>query len=169
MSEVAVDSYEEGIFQAWVGELQGEMFFDAMAQSTVGVDRGRRGRRGRREKWETLAELERVTGRRMAKLLEAKDIELAAPAPSGQLLDALVAYTKMPYAEAVSAMRPILLPAIDRFEALLTQAPAADRQAVQFLVDHERAILSFVELEEAGQTDASLDAARALIHQSAAQ
>ena len=172
MSEVAVDSYEEGIFQAWVGELQGEMFFDAMAQSTVGVDReqrGRRGRRGGREKWETLAELERVTGRRMAKLLEAKDIELAAPAPSGQLLDALAAYTKMPYAEAVSAMRPILLPAIDRFEALLTQAPAADRQAVQFLVDHERAILSFVELEEAGETDASLDAARALIHQSAAQ
>ena len=166
MSEVAVDSYEEGIFQAWVGELQGEMFFDAMAQSTVGVDLGRR---GRREKWETLAELERVTGRRMAKLLEAKDIELAAPAPSGQLLDALAAYTKMPYAEAVSAMRPILLPAIDRFEALLTQAPAADRQAVQFLVDHERAILSFVELEEAGETDASLDAARALIHQSAAQ
>ena len=166
MSEVAVDSYEEGIFQAWIGELQGEMFFDAMAQSTVGVDREQR---GRREKWETLAELERVTGRRMAKLLEAKGIEPAAPAPSGQLLDALAAYTKMPYAEAVSAMRPILLPAIDRFEALLTQAPAADRQAVQFLVDHERAILSFVELEEAGETDASLDAARALIHQSAAQ
>ena len=165
MSEAA-DSYEEGIFQAWIGELQGEMFFDAMAQSTVGVDREQR---SRREKWETLAELERVTGRRMAKLLEAKDIELAAPAPSGQLLDALAAYTKMPFAEAVSAMRPILLPAIDRFEALLTQAPAADRQAVQFLVDHERAILSFVELEEAGETDASLDAARALIHQSAAQ
>ena len=163
MSEAAADSYEEGIFQAWIGELQGEMFFDAMAQSTVGVDRGRR------EKWETLAELERVTGRRMAKLLEAKGIEPAAPAPSGQLLDALAAYTKMPFAEAVSAMRPILLPAIDRFEALLTQAPAADRQAVQFLVDHERAILSFVELEEAGETDASLDAARALIHQSAAQ
>ena len=169
MSKAAADSYEEGIFQAWIGELQGEMFFDAMAQSTVGVDREQRGRRGRREKWETLAELERVTGRRMAKLLEAKDIELAAPAPSGQLLDALAAYTKMPYAEAVSAMRPILLPAIDRFEALLTQAPAADRQAMQFLVDHERAILSFVELEEAGETDASLDAARALIRQSAAQ
>ena len=166
MSEVAVDSYEEGIFQAWVGELQGKMFFDAMAQSTVGVDREQR---GRREKWETLAELERVTGRRVAKLLEAKGIELAAPAPSGQLLDALAAYTKMPFAEAVSAMRPILLPAIDRFEALLTQAPAADRQAVQFLVDHERAILSFVELEEAGQTEASLNAASALIRQSAAQ
>ena len=166
MSEAAADSYEEGIFQAWIGELQGEMFFDAMAQSTVGVDREQR---GQREKWETLAELERVTGRRMAKLLETKDIELAAPAPSGQLLDALAAYTKMPFAEAVSAMRPILLPAIDRFEALLTQAPAADRQAVQFLVDHERAILSFVELEEAGQTEASLDAASALIRQSAAQ
>ena len=162
MSEAADVSYEDGIFQAWVGELQGEMFFDGMAQSTGRADDKQR------QNWQTLAELERVTGRRMAALLEAKNIELAAPESPRQLLDALAAYAKMPYVEAVSAMRPILLPAIDRFEALLAQAPATDRQAVQFLVDHERAILSFVELEEAGETDASLDAARALIQQSAA-
>lgn len=45
----------------------------------------------------------------------------------------------MPFAKAVSAMRPILTTAIARFEALLAQAPAAEQEAVRFLVDHEQA------------------------------
>ena len=154
MSEATAVSYEDGVYRAWVGELQGEMFFTKMAQ--VAADE-------QREKWQTLATLERVTGQCMAEVLKARDVALAAPELSGQLLDAVEAYAKMPYAEAVAAMRPVLLPAIDRFEALLAQAPESDRDAMQFLVDHERAILSFVELEEAHQPDASLDAARALI------
>ena len=154
MNETA-GSYEDGIYQAWEGELQGEMFFQRKAQAAVD---------DHRRKWEELAELERVTGQRMAALLEAKEVELAAPEMSAQLLAFAEAFAQMPHAEAIAALRPILVAAIDRFEALLAQAPEADRQAVQFLVDHERALLNFVELEEAGQTDASLDAARALIH-----
>ena len=153
MTEMAC-SYQDGIFQAWAGELQGEMFFERRAQGAADEHR---------EKWEELAELERVTGRRMAALLEAKQVELAAPEMSGQLLAFAQAFAQMPHAEAMASLRPILVAAVERFEALLAQAPEADRQAVQFLVDHERALLNFVELEEAGQTDASLDATRALI------
>ena len=154
MNETA-GSYEDGIYQAWEGELQGEMFFQRKAQAAAD---------DHRRKWEELAELERVTGQRMAALLAAKEVELAAPEMPAQLLAFADAFAQMPHAEAIAALRPILVAAIDRFEALLAQAPEADRQAVQFLVDHERALLNFVELEEAGQTDASLDAARALIH-----
>lgn len=157
MSEATAVSYQDGVYQAWLGELQGEMFFEHMAQASADEQR---------EKWQTLAELERVTGRRMAVLLTAQAVDLTKPEPPQQLLDALAAYTKMPFAEAVSAMRPILLAAIEKFEALLVQAPAADREEMQFLLDHERALLSFVELEEAEEAEqkaASLDAVRALI------
>lgn len=155
MTEAATTvSYADGLYDAWVGELQGEAFFEQVAQ-TAGTEE--------RAKWETLAELERVTGRRMAGLLKARNMSLTAPEESGELVAAARTYAAMPFAEAVSAMRPILDAAIERFEALLAQAPAAERETVQFLVDHEQAILSFVELEEAGQGAASLDAARTLI------
>ena len=146
-------AYVDGIREAWVGELQGEAFFAHLAQEAAGEER---------VKWETLAELERVTGRRMAGLLRARNVSLEAPAVSGELLRAAGAYAQMPFPQAVSAMRPILTTAIARFEALLAQAPAGEEEAVRFLVDHEQALLAFVELEEAGDS-ASLDAARELI------
>lgn len=160
MAEGTADGYEEGVHAAWVGEIQGELFFDTLARAEVGAPR---------KKWETLAALERVTGRRMATVLRARDVALAPPGAGGQLLAAAQAYATLPFAEAVSSMRPILLTAIDKFEALLAQAPAAEREAMQFLVDHERAILNFVDLEAAGHGDASLDAARALIAQGEAE
>ena len=153
MTETAT-AYVDGIHEAWVGELQGEAFFAHLAQEAAGEEGA---------KWETLAELERVTGRRMAALLTARNVSLDAPPVSGELLQAAHAYAQMPFAKAVSAMRPILTTAIARFEALLAQAPAAEQEAVRFLVDHEQALLTFVELEEAGDGAASLDAARELI------
>ena len=157
MAETIRNGYEDGVHAAWVGEIQGELFFNALAESEAGAGRG---------KWETLAELERVTGRRMAAVLRARDVALDAPEASGQLLAAAQQYAKLPFSEAVSAMRPILLDAIGKFETLLEQAPVDERSEMQFLVDHERAILRFVDLEAAGQGEASLDAARELIAQS---
>ena len=158
MTEQATVSYADGLHEAWVGELQGEAFFEQVAQKAEGDARA---------KWETLAELERVTGRRMAALLQARKMPLDAPETPRQLLQAVDAYAQMPFVQAVSAMRPILDTAIERFEALLAEAPATERDAVQFLVDHERAILTFVEREEAGDGATSLDAAQALIRQGA--
>ena len=152
MTETAT-AYVDGIREAWVGELQGEAFFAHLAQEAAGEER---------DKWETLAELERVTGRRMAALLTARNVSLDAPPASGELQQAAETYARMPFSQAVSAMRPILTTAIARFEALLAQAPAGEREAVRFLVDHEQALLTFVEFEEAGDS-ASLDAVRELI------
>lgn len=154
MTETATAAYVDGIREAWAGELQGEAFFAHLAQEAAGEQRA---------KWDTLAELERVTGRRMASLLRARNVSLDGPPASGEFQRAAKAYAQMPFAQAVSAMRPILTTAIARFEALLAQAPAGEREAVRFLVDHEQALLTFVELEEAGDGAASLDAARELI------
>lgn len=154
MAEAIADSYLDGVHAAWVGEVQGELFFNTLAKTEVGEQR---------EKWQALAQLERVTGERMAALLRARGVTPTAPETSGELLAAAQEYARMGFADAVSSMRPILLNAIGKFEALLAQAPTAEREAMQFLVDHERAILSFVDLEAAQHGDASLDAARELI------
>lgn len=148
--------YEAGVHAAWVGELQGEAFFNALAEAEAG---------DRREKWLTLATLEQVTGERMAAVLRERGVHPKAPEESSQLLDAAAQYAKMPFSQAVAAMRPILVDAIGRFEALLAQAPQAEREAMQFLVDHERALLRFVDLEAEGAGGESLQAIRGLIAQ----
>lgn len=65
-------AYVDGIHEAWVGELQGEAFFAHLAQEAAGEEGA---------KWETLAELERVTGRRMASLLTARNVSLERRQP----------------------------------------------------------------------------------------
>ena len=147
-------SYEQGVHAAWVGELQGEAFFNALAQTASGEAQ---------QKWQTLARLEQVTGARLATVLRARNVDLSPPEAPGELLAAAKRYAALPFADAVSAMRPILVAAIDRFEALLSQAPDAERETMRFLVDHEQAILSFVDMEASGQGDRSLAPTRALI------
>ena len=147
-------SYEHGVHAAWVGELQGEAFFDALAQTASGTAQ---------EKWRTLAQLEQVTGERLATVLHARNVDLSPPEAPGELLAAAKHYAELPFADAVSAMRPILVAAIDRFKALLDQAPDAERETMRFLVDHEQALLSFVDMEASGQGDRSLAPAQALI------
>ena len=148
--------YGQGVHAAWVGEIQGEAFFNALADAEAG---------DRREKWLTLATLEQVTGERMAAVLRERGVHPKAPAESGRLLDAAEQYAKMPFSQAVASMRPILVDAIGRFEALLAQAPEAERESMRFLVDHERALLRFVDLEAEGAGDESLEAVRGLIAQ----
>jgi len=64
------DSYLQGIRSAWLGELFGEAFFKAMAERTEDS--------AMRVKWHTLAQLEHVTGKRMAELLESHGEEATA-------------------------------------------------------------------------------------------
>ena len=154
MAEAAAEGYEAGVYAAWAGEIQGEVFFDALAKTEAGAAR---------EKWETLAELERVTGERMATVLRGRNVNIAPPKKSGELLAAAQEYARMSFADAVASMRPILVNAIGKFEALLAQAPDGERDAMQFLVDHERALLSFVDLETEQAGDAALNDVRALI------
>ena len=154
MGILSKDDYERSVHAAWVGELQGKAFFDALARAASGEER---------EKWQTLAELERVTGERLATLLRARNVDLSPPEGAGELLAAAERYAEQSFADAVSTMRPVLIAAIERFESLFSQAPEAERETMQFLVDHERALLRFVDLEVSGEGDRSLAATRALI------
>lgn len=150
----ASDGYRDGIREAWQGELWGKAFFERLATATDDA--------GQRVKWQVLAELEKVTGNRLAPLVD--DAEESSSVDAYRPLEsAVAAYAALPWGVAMERMTTILDPAIERFRELLAQAPAEERDTVQILVDHEVALKRFAERELAGETDTSLDPIRAVI------
>lgn len=151
---MGADAYRSGIVQAWHGELWGKVFFKRLAAETDDADQ--------QAKWQVLAELEEVTGRRIEPLIaDTPDPDSAIAYRS---VDSTVAeYVALPWHVAMERMMTILDPAIERFQELLAQAPEKDRDAVQILVDHEVALKQFAERELAGEDATSLDSVRAVI------
>ena len=151
---MSTHAYQEGLVQAWQGELWGKAFFERLAASTNDHEQ--------RAKWSVLAELEEATGNRIAPLVA--DTSDATFESAFQSLESAVAvYEALPWHVAMARMMDILDPAIERFRELLTQAPVEERDAVQMLVDHEVALKQFAERELAGDSATSLDAVRAVI------
>ena len=148
------DSYLDGIHSAWLGEQFGEVFFSALADRALDDTM--------RDKWQRLAQLENVTGKRMAGILEAYgqaptagDIEVGD--------DILSRYTNVSHHDAMLGMRDVVEKAIIHFDQLLAVAPEQDVPQVQFLVQHEQALLTFVERELAGDGGNALEAVDALL------
>ena len=116
-------------------------------------------------KWQTLAKLEHVTGNRMAALLEAHGEKAATDDAIEVGEEILSRYADATHLDAMATMKDVVERAISRFDQLLALAPDDDVPAVQFLVDHELALLTFVERELAGDGARSLEAAEALLAQ----
>ena len=148
------DVYRKGVVQAWQGELWGKAFFEQLAVSTDDADH--------RAKWQVLAALEEATGNRIAPLI-ADDSDLPSASVNQSVESTVEVYQNLPWHEAMARMMIILDPAIERFRALLAQAPVEDRDVMQILVDHEVALKQFAERELAGDNDISLDPVRAVI------
>lgn len=143
------DSYIEGIRGAWLGEQFGEAFFQALAV--------RANDQSMQSAWHTLAKLEHVTGNKMAAILEANG-ETAVRNDVIEVGDEILnQYTQTSHRDSMLRMKDVLEKAIIRFDQLLAVAPEPDVPAVQFLVHHEQALLSFVDREIAGDHAHALD------------
>ncbi len=153
------DAYRDGILSAWQGEQVGKAFFDYMVEATDDP--------ALREKWQVLGDLEEATGNCLAPLVDA-----GAQRPAAGTFklgaEAAAAFAALPYADALQQIKDVVDPAIEKFERLLEQAPEADREIVQILVDHEFAIRTFVQRELAGESATSLDPTRAVIERARA-
>jgi hypothetical protein len=149
------DNYLEGIRSAWLGEQFGQAFFNAMANASED--------KHMQASWRTLAQLEYVTGNRMATLLESHDEQ----ATTDEIIDIsdelLQQYTGVSHFESMTRMQDVIEKAIIRFDHLLAVAPENDVDAVRFLVEHELALQTFVEREIAGDRENSLEAVITLL------
>ena len=74
-------------------------------------------------------------------------------------------YAEASHGDAMMHMKEVVEKAIVHFDQLLAVAPEVDVPAVQFLVQHEQALLSFVEREIAGDATRSLDDVQTLLDQ----
>ena len=140
-----MDDYIAGIRSAWLGECLGFAAFMARAeaeQEDVLV-----------YKWRRLAELEQVTGERMASVLRAHGEQVDEEPYVDRESEVFQTYLSLPHIEVMRYMRERVLGALERFEHMLAAAPQADLEDVQFLVDHELALLTFVDKEVSGHGD----------------
>lgn len=143
------DSYIEGIRGAWLGERFGEAFFNALAERTDD--------KSMQAAWQTLANLEIVTGNKMAAVLEAHG-ELAVTDEAIEIGDEILnQYSSTSHLDSMTRMKGVVEKAIIRFDQLLAVAPESDVPSVQFLVHHEQALLTFVDRELAGDRAGALE------------
>ena len=142
------DSYIEGIRSAWLGEQFGEVFFNGLAQRTEDESM--------RCAWQTLAKLENVTGKKMAAVLEING-EVASTDDRIEVGEEIFErYTSATHLDSMLRMKDVVEKAIIRFDQLLAVAPETDVPALQFLVHHEQALLTFVDREIDGDHDCAL-------------
>ncbi len=150
-----VSNYLDGIKSAWLGEQYGAAFFSCMASHTPDASM--------QVLWETLAELETLSGRRMAALLESHG-ETTSTNEIIEISDEMLhQYIDPPHQESMLQMRSTIEKAVARYDQLLAVAPEDDVTAVQFLVDHELALLDFVDCELRGDHEHALDSVKTLL------
>jgi len=149
------DSYIEGIRSAWLGERLGEVFFKALADRAEDEFM--------RAAWRTLAQLEHATGERMAALLETHGEQAVTREAVEVSDDILERYAGAAHHDSMLRLRDTVEQAIIRFDQLLAVAPEADVPAVQFLVSHEQALLTFADRELAGDHAHALQDVEALL------
>lgn len=148
--------YEAGVRAAWAGEIFGEALFSELAR--LGGDRAQA------TKWKLLAELERVTGEQLAPLVSRYGYETEPPVEEMERgLANAREFAEMPHTDFMALIEPYLKEVISKFEALRDAAPDEDKATMQFLVDHEVALLRFAQLERSGDDQDSTREARMLI------
>ncbi len=149
-------NYLDGIKSAWLGEQYGAAFFNLMAKHASDESM--------QTCWRTLAQLETVTGSRMASLLKAHG-QTAYTDEIIEISDEMLhQHIDHSHQESMLQMRSTIEKAIARYDQLLAVAPEEDVREVQFLVDHEMALLDFVDCELRGDHDHALDSVNSLLN-----
>ena len=150
------ETYKSGVYEAWVGEIFGESFFAELAGRCPGSPL--------EAKWTLLAELERVTGQQLEPLVRRHGYDLDPPDDAKQRgVTNAEEFCKIPHLEFMAQIEPYLEDVVAKYQVLRDTAPPEDAVAMQFLVDHEAALLRFVQLEQSESAQDSTQAVKSLI------
>ena len=117
---------------------------------------------GRREKWLLLAELETRTKSAVMHFLRAKGIpveEKAEKRREGE--ERARASASLPWPDLMARMQPRLQFYVDELREFASAAPPAQTEIAARLLEHEEALLAFVERELAGDVPGSTAPVRA--------
>lgn len=149
-------TYIRGVYEAWKGEVFGETFFTELAK----LDK----KTPMEIKWRTLAALERVTARVLLPLVRRYGLPLRPPEESKTRGEQQAKrFSTMLREEFMAYFEPYLEEAVAKYQTLRDDAPSEDATAMQFLVDHEEALLRFVQIERSETGEDSLQEVKDVI------
>jgi hypothetical protein len=116
----------------------------------------------RREKWLLLAELENRTGSAVMRFLRANGTSVEEKAEKRREGEARArASASLPWPDLMARMQPRLQGYVEELRRFAAAAPPAQKEIAARLLEHEEALLAFVERELAGDADASTAPVRA--------
>ncbi|HTV95216.1 MAG TPA: amidohydrolase family protein [Steroidobacteraceae bacterium] len=148
--------YRDGLTAAYQGELIGEALYRELSRRAADRDQ--------QIKLRAIAEVERATHRRLRPIADRLLIG-AAEADCQPIVERRAQQiARLGWPEFIDMALRDWPPYIERFEALRALAPAGDAAAVQWLVDHEVALVKFASVEkDAMGSDASLQVLQAFL------
>lgn len=146
---------DQALQAAYLGEVGGERFFLTLAEC---LDEGADALR-------TLARLERQTGRRMASLLHRRGIPPGDEASAAaRAEDYARSWRGLDWQQALARLEAEILPFVPQFDALAEQADDADRDDLDALAAHERALLDFTRVAQRGDPSTALSIIHRLLN-----
>lgn len=149
-------SYTDQVRSAYEGELLGEMTYRRFAD-LCGDARARL-------KLLAVADLEERTHRELEPVAARLGIRAATQRLTARAEERARDMARLSWPEFIDKARLDWPPYIARFAELAECAQPGDERALEFLVDHEKALVEFIRLEEAGaELVDSLEPIRALL------
>jgi hypothetical protein len=141
-------AYHDGILTAYQGELMGERLYRELAnRSKVGDQKA---------KLHAIADVERQTSRRLKPIAERLGIDVCEAQWIRIVERRLGELESLAWPDFIERALRDWPPYIARFEALRQLAPAGDADSIQWLVQHETALVAFARTEhDAMGSDAS--------------
>jgi hypothetical protein len=132
---------------------ESEIFGEASSLALLAVAKNER------EKYHigTLLQLETETKARLRPFLFRHGISLSEQMDLGEIPGYVAAYQANTWKDFTGAITPVIQGYVSRFEEIAGAGPAEDRDVLQSMVRHEKAILRWVQKESQGVTAGSLD------------
>jgi hypothetical protein len=143
-----MSEYTDLLLFAYRGEVLGDAFFGALAAAQPDPDR--------REKLETLQTVEARTATTLRRLMADAGLHADDDAARAEGVKLAAGLDPESWDMFVKGLRDALPEFLTKFERLREVAPAPGDPALTALVNHERAIEKFADLEVAGQPKKSM-------------
>ena len=148
--------YRREIQAAYVGEIWGAAFFEALSQQTSLAPI--------RDGLLTLARLETETRARLRPLAERLGLDTTIdPKDVAQGKARAEQWAGIDRREFARRLNELVSDYVVRYDSLVEEATTADTEVLTFLAAHERALLVFSEREIAGETETALAPVLALL------
>jgi len=153
-----LSQYQRKLDAAYQGEFYGLAMYRRIAEARLTPDE--------QEKWHLMTRLEEVTRSVLEPVLHRHGMATAAHPESVTAGEADAEhYRHLPWDHLMRRFSDELDEDITEYSELLAMAPAADHEAIRFLVDHEIVAKAFCEAELAGKVSQSTAPIKALIAQ----